>query len=153
MADIKSPEERSRNMSKIRSRNTGPEEYIRKILFAQGFRYRKNANNIPGHPDLWLAKYNTAIFVSGCYWHRHEGCKYAYTPKSRVQFWTDKFQKNIARDAAVRQQLSERGIRELVIWECTIRKMVHSPDMENEILTQIKAFLLSDGMSNEIYIL
>ena len=150
MADIKSPEERSRNMSKIRSRNTGPEEYIRKILFAQGFRYRKNANNIPGHPDLWLAKYNTAIFINGCYWHRHEGCKYAYTPKSRVQFWTDKFQKNIARDAAVRLQLSERGIRELVIWECTIRKMKRSPEKNKTVIERIVCFLYSDTQCLDI---
>ena len=117
MADIKSPEERSRNMAKIRSRDTKPEDYVRKLLFGQGYRYRKNVSGIPGHPDAWLPKYNTALFVHGCFWHRHAGCRYAYTPKSRVDFWTDKFRKNTARDAAVREQLAAGGIRVLVIWE------------------------------------
>ena len=120
MADIKSPQERSRNMAKIRSRDTKPEDYVRKLLFGQGYRYRKNVGGIPGHPDAWLPKYNTALFVHGCFWHRHAGCRYAYTPKSRVDFWADKFQKNIARDSAVRKQLADGKIRVLVIWECTV---------------------------------
>ena len=91
MADIKTPEERSRNMSKIRSRDTKPEVWLRKKLFERGYRYRKNVSNVPGHPDAWLAKYNTAVFVHGWFWHRHEGCKYAYTPKSQVEFWTDEY--------------------------------------------------------------
>ena len=82
--DIKSPEERSKNMSAIRSRDTKPEVYFRKLLFAQGYRYRLNAKTVPGHPDIYLKKYNTAIFVHGCFWHRHPGCKYTYMPKSRV---------------------------------------------------------------------
>ena len=98
MADIKSPEERSRNMAKIRSRDTKPEEYVRKLLFGQGYRYRKNVSNVPGHPDAWMAKHNAAVFVHGCFWHRHEGCKYAYTPKSHTDFWQNKFLKNIQRD-------------------------------------------------------
>ena len=150
MADIKSIEERSKNMAKIRSRNTGPEEFVRKILFEQGFRYRKNATNIPGHPDIWLAKYNAAIFINGCYWHRHKDCKYVYTPKSRVQFWTDKFQKNIDRDTVVKRQLSERGIRQLVIWECTIKKMARSNVVKNAALEQIKTFLFSNVAYEEI---
>ena len=75
MADIKSPEERSLNMSKIRSKDTKPEVWLRKKLFKHGYSYRKNVNNVPGHPDIWLAKYDTAVFVHGCFWHRHEGCK------------------------------------------------------------------------------
>ena len=85
--DIKSPEERSKNMAAIHSKNTKPEVYFRKLLFAQGYRYSLNSKNIPGHPDIYLKKYNTAIFVHGCFWHRHEGCKYAYMPKSRAEFW------------------------------------------------------------------
>ena len=90
MADIKSPEERSRNMSAIRSKDTEPEVYLRKLLLSEGLRYRKNVRNLPGCPDMYLARYNTAIFVHGCYWHRHEGCKYAYEPKSRWDFLQEK---------------------------------------------------------------
>ena len=86
MADIKTPEERSRNMARIRSKDTKPEIYIRKKLFERGYRYRKNAVNVYGRPDIWLSGYNAAIFVHGCYWHRHNDCKYAYVPKSRVDF-------------------------------------------------------------------
>lgn len=144
MADIKSPEERSRNMAKIRSRDTKPEEYVRKLLFGQGYRYRKNVSNVPGHPDAWMAKHNAAVFVHGCFWHRHEGCKYAYTPKSRVEFWTDKFQKNIERDNAVREQLTERKIRSLIIWECTVKKMMKSEEEKQRVLDRIALFLVSE---------
>lgn len=81
--DIVTSEQRSKNMSAIRSKNTKPEIYFRKFLFAEGYRYSLNSKNIPGHPDIYLRKYNTAIFINGCFWHRHEGCKYAYMPKSR----------------------------------------------------------------------
>jgi len=101
MADIKSPEERSLNMSKIRSKDTKPEVWFRKKLFERGYRYRKHVSYIPGHPDLWLAKYNTAIFVHGCFWHRHSNCKYAYMPKSRTEYWQEKFDRNIKRDQVV----------------------------------------------------
>ncbi len=150
MADIKSPEERSRNMAKIRSKDTKPEEYIRKKLFRMGYRYRKNSKSVYGHPDVWLAKYNTAIFVNGCFWHRHEGCKYAYTPKSRVDFWTEKFQKNVERDAKVKAHLMEQGIRILIIWECTVRKMMKSEDKEQEVLAQIQRFLNSSEEFEEV---
>ena len=151
MADIKSPEERSRNMAKIRSRDTKPEEYIRKLLFSQGYRYRKNVSNLPGHPDAWMAKYNTAVFVHGCFWHRHEGCKYAYTPKSRVEFWTDKFRKNIERDRTVREQLDERKIRSLIIWECTVKKMMKSEEERQRVLDRIALFLISEDTTCELY--
>ena len=150
MADIKSPEERSRNMAKIRSRDTKPEDYVRKLLFAQGYRYRKNVSGIPGHPNAWLPKYNTALFVHGCFWHRHAGCRYAYTPKSRVDFWTDKFRKNTARDAAVREQLAAGRIRVLVIWECTVKKMMKSEEERERVLDRIVQFLASDGETFEL---
>ena len=81
MADTVSPEQRSWNMSRIRSKNTKPEEYVRKKLYMLGYRYRKNETRVLGHPDIWLPKYRTAIYVNGCFWHRHQGCKYAYMPK------------------------------------------------------------------------
>ena len=102
MADIVSPEKRSQNMSAIRSKDTKPEVYLRKLLFAQGYRYRIADKSVPGHPDIFLRKYNTAIFVNGCFWHRHPDCKYAYTPKSRVEFWQKKFDDNVQRDAVVK---------------------------------------------------
>lgn len=145
MADIKSPEERSKNMAKIRSRDTKPEEYIRKLLFGYGYRYRKNVSYVPGHPDAWLRKYNTAIFVNGCFWHRHKGCKYAYTPKSHVDFWLAKFQKNIERDAVVREELQSRKFRSLIIWECTVKKMMKSEADRRDTLSRIISFLESDA--------
>ena len=122
MADIKSPEARSQNMSAIKSKNTKPEIYIRKKLFARGFRYRIAPASIPGHPDIYLGKYRLAIYINGCFWHRHEGCKYAYMPKTKVDFWRDKFKSNVDRDQKVRVQLENKGIRCLIIWECAIRQ-------------------------------
>lgn len=150
MADFKSPEERSRNMSRIRSKDTKPEVWFRKQLFAQGYRYRKNVNYLPGHPDLWLAKYNTAVFVNGCFWHRHEGCKYSYTPKSRIDFWTEKFQRNIRRDKQVYRELAERGVKTLVVWECTVNRMMKDPKTAEEILEKVEEFLRSNGMWSEL---
>ncbi len=148
MADNKSPEERSNNMSKIRSCGTKPEEYIRKKLFARGYRYRKNVPQIAGHPDAWLKSYNSAVFVNGCFWHRHEGCRFTYMPKSRIEYWSSKFSRNIERDRKVRKLLTERHIRILVVWECTIKRMMKSEVMENEIINRAEAFL----KSNEEYL-
>ncbi|RGI73863.1 very short patch repair endonuclease, partial [Anaerobutyricum hallii] len=121
--DIKSAEERSKNMSAIHSKNTKPEVYLRKLLFAKGYRYGLNSKSVSGHPDIYLKKYNTAIFVHGCFWHRHERCKYAYIPKSRVEFWQKKFNANVKRDGIVRRELRDEKVKILVIWECTIKKM------------------------------
>ena len=144
MADIKTPEERSRNMSKIRSRDTKPEVWLRKKLFERGYRYRKNVSNVLGHPDAWLAEYNTAVFVHGCFWHRHEGCKYAYTPKSQVEFWTDKFRKNIERDSKVKKELEEVGVKILIVWECTVNRMMKDETTAAEVVGEIERFLRSD---------
>ena len=150
MADIKSPEERSRNMSKIKGKDTKPEIYIRKKLFERGFRYRKNSNRVPGHPDIWMRKYNTAVFIHGCYWHRHAGCRCAYMPKSREEFWTKKFEVNVKRDEEVRRQLSDMGIRNLTIWECTINEMIKSDDKEQKVLNEIVHFLESEELFKEL---
>ena len=98
MTDIKSSEDRSRNMAAIRSKDTKPEVYLRKLLFAEGYQYHKNNDKIPGHPDIYLLKYKTVIFVHGCFWHRHQGCKYAYMSKSNVECWKKKFSQNKLRD-------------------------------------------------------
>ena len=141
MADTLTPEERSRNMAAIRSRDTKPEVYLRKLLFARGYRYRIADKNIPGHPDIFLRKYNTAIFVHGCFWHRHPGCKYAYTPKSRIEFWQKKFDDNVRRDAAVAEELQKQGIKQLIVWECTIKQMIKDPEFEIAMISQINSFI------------
>lgn len=141
MTDIKSPEERSRNMAAIRSKDTKPEVYLRKLLFAQGYRYRKNYKKIPGHPDIYLPKYRTAIFVHGCFWHRHQGCKYAYMPKSNIEFWKKKFQDNIERDIEVKSELGKVGIKEVIIWECTIKEMKENERRKVCCLRKIKRFM------------
>ena len=107
----------------IRSKNTKPEVYLRKLLFAEGFRYRIAESSVPGHPDIFLRKYNTAVFVNGCFWHRHQGCKYAYTPKSRIDFWQKKFDTNVRRDSMIKRDLQNQKIKQLIVWECTIKRM------------------------------
>lgn len=150
MADIVSPECRSKNMSAIRSKDTKPEIYLRKLLFAKGYRYRIAEKSIAGKPDVFLRKYNTAIFVHGCFWHRHQGCKYAYTPKSRVEFWQKKFDDNIRRDAIVRVTLQENQIKCLIVWECTIKQMMKSPQFKEQIIEDICDFIVSNDMLLEI---
>ncbi len=112
--DIITAEQRSRNMAAIRSGNTRPELYLRKLLFSMGYRYSINSKKVPGHPDIYLRKYNTAVFINGCFWHRHEGCKYSYMPKSRVEFWQKKFEMNIRRDGVVKAELKDAQM--LNVW-------------------------------------
>ena len=144
MADIISRERRSLNMAAIRSKNTKPEVYLRKLLFAEGFRYRIAENSVPGHPDIFLRKYNTAVFVNGCFWHRHHGCKYAYTPKSRIDFWQKKFDANVRRDSMVKRDLQNQKIKQLIVWECTIKKMQRDRNYEQRIVQQCTLFVTSD---------
>ena len=148
--DIKSPEERSRNMAAIRSKDTRPEIYFRKLLFAQGYRYSLNSKKIPGHPDIYLRKYNTAIFIHGCFWHRHSGCKYAYMPKSRVEFWQKKFEANVKRDYIVRMELQDKGIKCLIVWECTVKKMKKNIGDCERYLQLVKKILKSEDAFAEI---
>jgi len=150
MADIVSPERRSKNMSAIRSKDTKPEIYLRKLLFSAGYRYRIDEKSVAGRPDVFLRKYNAAIFVHGCFWHRHPGCKYAYSPKSRVEFWENKFTNNLRRDETVKKQLSQHGIRQLIVWECTIKRMQKNPQFKEQIIQIITDFLLSDQVFLEM---
>ena len=109
-------------MSCIKGKNTKPEEIVRKYLFSQGFRYRKNVKDLPGKPDIVLPKYKTVIFVHGCFWHRHEGCKYATTPSSNSEYWQTKFSRNIENDKKHVQELNNLGWKVITIWECEIKK-------------------------------
>lgn len=137
MADCHSKETRSYNMSRIRSKNTKPEESVRKYLFAQGFRYRKNDSKLPGKPDIVLPKYKTVIFVNGCFWHGHAGCRYFVWPKSNPEFWKAKINGNIERDKNNYKLLADMGWRVFVIWECELKKA-----RINETLQNAVAFIL-----------
>jgi len=138
MADIVSPETRSRMMSGIRGRDTKPELALRKALFARGFRYRLNDRRLPGRPDLVFPKYNAVIFVHGCFWHRHD-CHLFKWPKSRKEFWRAKITGNAQRDARNRALLEAEGWRTLVVWECALkgktRRNFH--DLASEVATWI----------------
>jgi len=107
-------------MSRIRSRDTKPEIALRKSLHRLGFRFRLHGHRLPGKPDIVLPRYRTVIFVHGCFWHRHEGCKVATTPKSNTDFWLEKFDRNVARDARNAEELAKAGWRVLVVWECDL---------------------------------
>lgn len=107
-------------MSRIRSRDTKPEIALRKALHALGLRFRLDNRRLPGKPDIVLPRYKAAVFVHGCFWHRHEGCKVATTPKSNTDFWVQKFDRNVARDARVAGELEALGWRVFVAWECDL---------------------------------
>lgn len=119
--DNRSKEARSKNMSHIPSKNTKPEEIVRKYLFSKGFRYRKNDSSLPGKPDIVLPKYKTVIFINGCFWHAHQGCKWFVLPKSNIEFWNKKFRYNAERDQIHYEKLRDLGWRVIVIWECELR--------------------------------
>jgi len=112
---------RSKIMSKVGQKGTGPEMKLRKALHKLGFRYRVNVKGLPGTPDLVFPKYKSVIFVHGCFWHRHEGCKYATTPKDREEFWLVKFKANMERDRRNIEVLEKLGWRVLVVWECELK--------------------------------
>ncbi len=131
MADVHSPEKRSYNMSRIHAKGTKPEETVRKYLFSKGFRYRKNDPRLPGKPDIVLPKYKTVVFVNGCFWHRHEGCKYFVWPKNNAEFWRKKIMSNVERDNRNYSELKEKGWSVVVIWECELK------DRRSETLSSV----------------
>ena len=137
MADVLTPAQRSYNMSRIRGKNTKPEELVRKYLFARGFRYRKNDPRLPGKPDIVLPKYRTAIFINGCFWHGHEGCRYFVWPKNNEEFWKAKISSNVERDKRTIKQLQDSNWRVLVVWECQLKKHTIHATLE-EIVTQLQ---------------
>lgn len=129
-------EKRSWNMSRIRSRDTNPEKQLRSLLHKDGYRFKINVKQLPGSPDIVLPKYRTAIFVHGCFWHRHTGCRYAYTPKSRIEFWECKFRGTIERDLKKTKALEASGWQVLVVWECELEKNAQA--VLREIIEKLK---------------
>lgn len=130
MADIKNRDQRSRNMSAIHGKDTKPEMIVRRYLHSLGYRFRLHRKDLPGKPDLVMPKYRLAIFVHGCFWHRHEGCRYTTTPSNRAEFWQTKFAANVQRDQRNREALHAAGWRVLVIWECGLK---HSKNSLNKV--------------------
>ena len=108
-------------MSRIQARNSKPEVIVRSLLHKMGYRFRLHVNELPGKPDIVLPKYRSIVFVNGCFWHRHPGCKYAYMPKSRLDFWDRKFKKNTSNDRRVRDELELLGWNVVTVWECEVR--------------------------------
>ena len=122
MTDRITPEHRSWNMSRIKGKDTKIEVKVRSWLFSKGFRFRKNDRRYPGTPDIVLPKYKTVIFINGCFWHRHEGCRYATIPKTRTEFWQEKFDRNVANDRMHKEELETMGWRVITLWECELKK-------------------------------
>lgn len=139
MADVVDKATRSRMMSGIQGKNTKPELLVRKYLHGRALRFRLHAKNLPGKPDLVFPKYKAVVFVHGCFWHRHAGCKYATTPSSREHFWTNKLSENVARDAYQIAALGELGWRVFVVWECELRDGIARLDLlYSEITGDVK---------------
>ena len=130
-------------MSQIKGKNTKPEELVRRYLFSHGFRYRKNVSTLPGKPDIVLPKYRTCIFVNGCFWHKHEGCRYFVWPKNNAEFWKKKITGNVERDLRQQNELRLLGWNVLVIWECELKK-----DLFNETMASV-----TDNLRNNVTIL
>jgi len=121
MSDVHSAKTRSYNMSQIKGKNTKPEIIVRRFLFSKGFRYRVNDKRYPGHPDIVLPKYKTAIFINGCFWHVHKGCKYFVWPQNNSSFWETKLLSNAERDRKNYEKLTSIGWKVIIIWECELR--------------------------------
>jgi len=132
MSDVHEPETRSYNMSQISGKDTKPEMIVRKFLHSNGFRYGLHRKDLPGKPDLVLPKYNSVIFVHGCFWHAHEDCKYFILPQTNTEFWKEKLYGNKERDERHIQELEELGWNVIVVWECELK-----PDKKEKTLIRL----------------
>ena len=141
MADVHDADTRSYNMSCVKSKNTKPEIWVRKYLFACGFRYRINVKKLPGTPDIVLPKYKTAIFVNGCFWHGHDNCRYFRLPKTNIDFWQKKIERNKERDKKEQCQLAAMGWHCITIWECQLKPKVRIQTFESLAYTLNHIFL------------
>ena len=128
---------RSENMARVKSKNTEPEIYFRKLLWHKGFRYRMNYKHLPGSPDIYLSKYKAAIFINGCFWHMHKNCKYSSVPKNNHDFWKEKLEGNIKRDKRNYRKLEDMGIRVIVVWGYEIKKMIQDKSIEEKMTDSI----------------
>ena len=146
MTDIVDQQTRSLMMSGIRGKNTKPELALRRALHARGFRFRLHSGKVHGRPDLVLPKHRAVVFVHGCFWHRHKGCRYATVPATRPEFWRAKFDANVARDRTVRTTLLDGGWRVATVWECALRK----PDQVAASAELLSTWLPSDEDQIEI---
>lgn len=135
MSDVLTPQQRHRCMSHIRSKATKPEKLVRKWLWAHGYRYRLNVKSVPGKPDIVMRKYRTAIFVNGCFWHGHEGCKQFVLPKTNSDFWQTKIEQNRTRDTRNYNELTHAGWQVIVIWACNLTKDKLESTMHQTALT------------------
>ena len=137
MTDVMTPKQRSRCMAAIKGKDTKPELIVRKYLFSRGLRFRVQVKKLPGTPDIVRPKYKTVVFVNGCFWHGHEGCKYFRLPKSNVGFWKEKIERNVARDARNEAELKDFGWRVIRVWECEIKTVVQREEYLKHLYDRI----------------
>lgn len=145
MTDTKTVLERSRNMAAVKNKDTAPELFVRRLLFSIGFRYRLNDRKLPGHPDIVLKKYKAVVFVNGCFWHGHTGCKKSKLPATNCSFWENKIITNVKRDKRVVDALLLRNYRVLVVWQCACKKC-----LSEKIVCLLKNFILGTSKYMEI---
>lgn len=150
MADVHTKEQRYRNMAAIRAKNTKSELIVRKYLWGNGFRYRVNSPRLPGHPDIVLRKYRTCIFVNGCFWHGHEGCRYYVVPKTNTDFWQDKISRNVKRDKSQQQQLAKMGWHCITVWECELKKGLRDNTLKSLAYTLNLIYLQDHSIKNKL---
>lgn len=141
MADVHDKVTRSRNMAAIKGKNTKPEVWLRKELFKRGFRYRLHRKDLPGKPDIVLPRYKTVIFVNGCFWHLHEGCRYFKLPKSNTEFWRSKILGNKERDLRNHRTLASSGWQVIIVWECAIKRAMKDPS--DQFITHVSSLIVS----------
>ncbi len=146
MTDVVNKTTRSRMMAGIKGKNTVPERVLRQAMHKRGFRFRLHARQLPGHPDLLFPKYKAAVFVHGCFWHKHRNCRYATTPATRTEFWQTKFASNVARDRVSVAALINSGWRAAIIWECSLRNSVGIQETAEEL----SKWLVSDLLQLEL---
>ncbi len=146
MTDVVNKATRSRMMAGIKGKNTVPELVLRQAMHKRGFRFRLHVKQLPGRPDLLFPKYKAAVFVHGCFWHRHRNCRYATTPATRTEFWQTKFAANVARDSLLVMALINSGWRVAIIWECSLRNSVGIQETAEEL----SKWLVSDSNQLEL---
>ena len=139
--DKLSPSQRRYCMYSVRSKDTKPEMMVRRYLWGHGFRYRLNHPRLPGKPDIVMRKYRVCIFVNGCFWHGHEGCRYYTIPKTNTEFWVNKVKRNKERDLKVQHELAAMGWHSITIWECELKPTKREETLESLVYTLNKIFL------------